>query len=178
MNKKLKFAIAVIVASLMFGAGGTANAAVTLQEDGSWFVGKGDVQSAFGWDSKTTDANFEKVTFRYTKVTEETVDCITRDRGTVTLHGTVSATSETTRSTVYEIRKSGKKTTQVVTGAFVTLTGTPSTVGSSPDCSAVEGVVDNSTKVTVVTETLIAEIESTWKGKKNILSASIWQHIK
>jgi len=178
MKTKLRISMAIVIASVMMVAGGTANAVVTLQEDGSWFVGKGDVQSAFGWDAKTTDANFEKVTFRYTKVEIETVDCITRDKGTVTLHGTVSATSETTRSTEYEIRKSGKRTTQVVTGAVVTRAGTPTTVGSAPDCSTVQGVVDSSSKVTVVTETLFAEIESTLKGKKNILIASIWEHNK
>jgi hypothetical protein len=178
MNANSKIAAALLAASLLFGVGGSANAVVSLQEDGSWFVGKGDVQSAFGWDAKTSDTNFEKVTFKYKSVTEETVECVTKDRGSVTLHGTTASTSATERATVYEVRRSGKNSSQVVTGAFVKLSGTPSTVGSSPDCSTVGGVVDNSTKITVRTRTLLAEIEQSIKGKKNVVSAVIWEEIK
>jgi hypothetical protein len=173
MRLKKRAATGMIAAScvLAFTAAtlAPASAIVTRGDDGVWFVGKGDVQSLFGWDAKTSDAQFEGVTFTYKKTVTTTVDCITRYRGTVTVHGSITSTDGTQRTTAFDVRK-GKTT---VTGAWVQLFGAPVNTGSEPECE--EGEVDNSSKVTVTKEELFAHtLQAGRKGNTGL----IWSEVK
>jgi hypothetical protein len=63
--KKLYLAIALALATMVVTAG-AAFAIVTFDpESGTGFVGKGDVQLAFGWNDKQLQQNASSVTFSY-----------------------------------------------------------------------------------------------------------------
>lgn len=52
-----------------------AIAAVSVDETGNGFVGKGDVQLAFGWNNQALQRNASGVTFSYNAVEEYKYDC-------------------------------------------------------------------------------------------------------
>lgn len=64
------------IAALLFGAAGSAISAVTFDPvSGTGFVGKGDVQLAFGWNNAQLQANQGNVTFSYQTVEIHTAVC-------------------------------------------------------------------------------------------------------
>ena len=65
-TKRITAAVGVTVATLMLAP--AANAAVTFNETtGTGFVGKGDVQVAFGWNNKQLQTNATGVSFSFTQ---------------------------------------------------------------------------------------------------------------
>jgi hypothetical protein len=86
---------------LVIGLMGTALGAVTFDpETGTGFVGKGDVQTAFGWNNKQLQQNAEDVTFSVESVTAtETEWTCKRDDGVQTQERT--RTTETTTSGLF-----------------------------------------------------------------------------
>jgi hypothetical protein len=74
-TKKLHTAIALALAAMMLAAT-AAIAAVTFDPaTGNGFVGKGDVQLAFGWNNKELQANAKNVSFTYEETAEYTLLC-------------------------------------------------------------------------------------------------------
>lgn len=68
--------VAAAMATLVATVGSQASAVVVRVDNGNvWTVGKGDVQSLFGWNAQTTDANFAGVSFLYEKLTTTDVIC-------------------------------------------------------------------------------------------------------
>jgi hypothetical protein len=72
-----KFVVATIAALLVVGmVAGMAFAAVTFDADtGEGYVGKGDVQTAYGWNNKQLQDNAEGLTFTYEASGEYTLVC-------------------------------------------------------------------------------------------------------
>lgn len=69
----LKSAVAAVA---LFAAVGTASALVTFDpENGEGFVGKGDVQLAFGWNNSALQENANGVTFQYAAIDEYEAVC-------------------------------------------------------------------------------------------------------
>jgi hypothetical protein len=122
-----------------------------------WFVGKGDVQSAFGWNAKQTDARFDDVTFRYELTVETVTRCVDTDKGTYSeVVGSMKEVSETIRTAAVDTRKNKSA---VTTGAFLTKTGTPVRNAHGGDCD--EGFARSSLKETTKSQTLIATYNGT-----------------
>jgi hypothetical protein len=77
------------LALALAGFTGAALAAVTFDPDtGKGFVGKGDVQNAFGWNDKALSTNVGGVSFSYSTTQTHQWDCVTGDRGVVTVQST------------------------------------------------------------------------------------------
>lgn len=74
---KRRFNLMLAVGSIgLLGFAGAAIAAVTFDAaDGTGFVGKGDVQLAYGWNNKQLQANASNVDFLYTDVTDYEYTC-------------------------------------------------------------------------------------------------------
>ncbi len=73
--KKLYAAIALALAAMLV-ASTAAMAAVQFDPtNGTGFIGKGDVQLAFGWNNKELQSNASGVTFTYTEETEYEAVC-------------------------------------------------------------------------------------------------------
>lgn len=67
---------ALVSAIALAFAAAPASAEIVLNGDGTGFVGKGDVQSAFGWNDHAFQANAENLTFRLAAI--ESVSWICR----------------------------------------------------------------------------------------------------
>lgn len=68
-------AIALAMATMVVAAGAVVAAVSFDAETGKGFVGKGDVQLAFGWNNKALNTNASGVTFTGTSVTEQSWEC-------------------------------------------------------------------------------------------------------
>jgi hypothetical protein len=73
MRKKIAFLAACALGVLSIA--GVASAAWYVNDDGTGFVGKGDVQTAFGWNNKQLQDNAEGVTFSYASTETVEYDC-------------------------------------------------------------------------------------------------------
>jgi hypothetical protein len=117
-----------------------------------WQVGKGDVQSAFGWSAKQTDARFDAVTFTYTKVKTVVISCVNTANGQYQeIVGSKTEIDSTTRLNAVEPRRNKSS---VVNGAYITKTGQP--VSSESDSACTAGYERNGLKETSTRETLTA----------------------
>jgi opacity protein-like surface antigen len=82
-----KFITAAVIATLAISS--PASAAVSFDAaTGTGFVGKGDVQLAFGWNNKQLQTNAAQVTFHYESQSEYNVTCewTTEGRKETTTH--------------------------------------------------------------------------------------------
>jgi hypothetical protein len=124
--KKLYAAIALALAAMLV-ASTAAIAAVTFDPaTGTGFVGKGDVQLAFGWNNKALQDNASSVSFSATTVSDQTWVC-DRDAGPQTQE---RARTTTTQGVVSNIARDNKKQ---ITGFNLTgYSGTPSTSSEGP----------------------------------------------
>lgn len=102
--------VAVASAALILGTATTAGAAVTFDEStGTGFVGKGDVQLAFGWNNAALNANANGVDFEATTVTEQkTTWTCDRDAGPQTQERR-NTTETTTQGVVTKIHRDNKR---------------------------------------------------------------------
>jgi hypothetical protein len=71
-GKRMWVLVSVVAALAVVG---TATAAVTFHSDGTGFVGKGDVQNAFGWNNAQFKANAPGITFTEANDLEELQTC-------------------------------------------------------------------------------------------------------
>jgi hypothetical protein len=162
MNRRVWMKVAAVVTAVAaaVGVAGTASAVVIFDADDEatwdWSVGKGDVQSALGWNAKQTDARFNDVVFTYVKTTETVTGCV--DTATGRYNEVVGSKTDTDSTTRNNIVDDKRNKTQVVTGAYVTKTGAPITSGSDGECDA--GFARNSLRETSKTETLSVS----WQG--------------
>ncbi len=72
MNVTSKIALGLLASA---ATAFTAYAAVTVDEDGYGFVGKGDVQLAYDWNNAELQANAASLTFSFTSIVEATWQC-------------------------------------------------------------------------------------------------------
>ena len=132
-----KFAIATAVAAATIST--AALALVTYDPaTGTGFVGKGDVQLAFGWNNKQLQDNAGGVGFVYDQTTSYSGVCTwTTGEGTrgEQTHNVDHTTRTAVLSTVaYEARKNSSGKDGSITGFFLTGNGaTTSTGGAAPE---------------------------------------------
>jgi hypothetical protein len=162
MKKLMWFTTAAVAVGLTFGA--PAHAAVTLNTDsGSGFVGKGDVQSFYGWNNKALDTNASKIRFR-TQVKIVTVtswDCVTNQpNGNVRTTERVRRETTQTRNPITTVNRDKKKQ---VTG-FTLTGGVPTTTPVGNDgptletCPGGGTLVPNSREDVVTTDPVILQL--------------------
>jgi hypothetical protein len=108
--KEIKLATVI---GLAFAAS-TACAAVTYDDDGMGFVGKGDVQLALGYNNAQLQINAEKLGFRYQTEDKYAATCewnTVTGQGKIIYHDvTVHRTVTVTKSVAYSDRKNGNST--------------------------------------------------------------------
>lgn len=75
MKIKRFIGVVAIVGSMLMASTSMAGAAVELNDDGTGFVGKGDVQLVYGWNNKQLQDNADMVQFRSTIVSERSWEC-------------------------------------------------------------------------------------------------------
>jgi len=134
-----KFAIAAAVAAATISS--AAMALVTFDSTtGAGFVGKGDVQLAFGWNNAAAQRNAGAVTFQYESSNEyETVCVWTTGNRNPTVHRNTNTRSTSVSSTVAaDLKKTGQ-----YTGYYLTGFGATTTTGEVPyvggPCPGFEG---------------------------------------
>lgn len=66
---------AVVVAAVALSVNSASATVIRIDNGNTWTVGKGDVQSLFGWNAKTTDQQFGNVSFRYQRTRHSDVVC-------------------------------------------------------------------------------------------------------
>jgi hypothetical protein len=135
IGRTKKLYAAVLVALLALALGATAAfAAVTYDPDtGTGFVGKGDVQTAFGWNNSQLQANASTVTFSYNATdTYDAVCTFTTGEGT---RGERTHNIDHTKSTVVNstVASQLRKNNQLdITGFNLTGKGATTTQGTVP----------------------------------------------
>jgi hypothetical protein len=97
-----------------------AYAAVTTNSDGSIFVGKGDVQTIFGWNNQTLQKNAKDVEFQVhsTVVTEHSWVCVNNNNGQSTAEKSVTETITTEGMLSSETRDNRNQITGFILTGF------------------------------------------------------------
>jgi len=75
MLRKLLITTALAASFVVIGETISSAVVTRIDNGNTWTVGKGDVQSLFGWNAKTTDAQFQNVSFTYEKKRHSDVVC-------------------------------------------------------------------------------------------------------
>lgn len=138
-SKKTCVLLVGIIAALAFA--GVAAATVTFDpSSGNGFVGKGDVQTAFGWNNATAQAQANNVSFSMSQVTstDYAVTC-EWDTGTIHLVHHVQTTQHSVSDTLaYDVTKANRSNPQgSLTGYNLTGLGTGTTTPSGDPIPAV-----------------------------------------
>jgi hypothetical protein len=108
--KKLRARNLVLALALVGAFAGVAFALVSFNPaDGTGFVGKGDVQTAFGWNDKLLTQNVGSVDFFYAATQTHQWDCVTRDKSVFTKVSTETTIHNVADEVAYQARKSGAK---------------------------------------------------------------------
>lgn len=150
MRRTILIAAAAVAAALAFAT--PAAAAVTFDPaTGTGFVGKGDVQLAFGWNNAALQGNAGGVTFSYTTADSYDAVCtwVTGEgtRGEKTHNVTHSTTTEVAGQVAYDAR-----THKQIDGFLLTGYGTVTESGDIPvvggACPGNEGTDGTWTSVT------------------------------
>ena len=135
MRRIIKVAAVAATSLIALGAGSAAHASVTVNADGTGFVGKGDVQNALG-GLNNSQIQALKVDFTQKSTTEQSFDwtCV---KSTVTGNGTVKETRQeranVTTTDVTAVVSSVARVKNQITG--YNLTG----FGATTTSSAVDG---------------------------------------
>ena len=156
MNMK-KMIIAAVAATSIFAT--AAYAAVTLDEGGYGFVGKGDVQQPFGWNNATAQKEANNVSFKYESTDSYDVtiefDTGNPDKPKSVHHHIVTQekSSSVDASVASDPRKTGQWTgwnlngfgNQTVTGEAVPAVGDPCPNGNLGTCEVTAVSLGSST---------------------------------
>jgi hypothetical protein len=127
-TKKLYAVIALALAAVLLSATAAVAAVTFNPETGEGFVGKGDVQTAFGWNNKQLQTNASGVTFSYNAT--ETFDAVCTwvtgegTRGEKTHNVTKERSATVNSSIAYDPRVKNQITGFNLTGLGTT-TGDP-----------------------------------------------------
>ena len=113
---------------------GTASASWTLNEDGTGFVGKGDVQQIFAWNNKQLQDNANSVEFRTWTTTEQTWTCTNPSNGQTQGGRATSTTTRGIASSVARVR------TQITGFILEGWAGTPIETNAGPSVNSCGGV--------------------------------------
>jgi hypothetical protein len=165
MRPQNRILVAATTAAMAFTLSAVpAQGAVTELSDNVWFIGKGDVQTAFGWDAKTTDTYFDKVGFRHIQVTIKEVTCVSGSGNERRVTGVSTETSAVTKSVAMESRRNGSS---VVTGAFAEVSGK---LGDETRDDCAEGEKAQGGTTTHKYEALVAFLKVDVTSKKGVIT--------
>ena len=121
-------------------------ASVTLNDNGTGWVGKGDVQLAFGWNNAAAQKYAKDVTFSFEQSSSYEAVCVwvTEGKKESTTHTRTHKRKVSVASTItYDVRKTGQYTGYILTG-FGETTGegdeVPVVGGPCPGNQGNEGV--------------------------------------
>lgn len=154
----MKMSKTLLGVSICLAVAGIAFASVDFNPaTGTGFIGKGDVQDAFGWNDADLQANAAGVTFTYVseQVYEVTVEWLTGPEWKVTRHViTQTRTAGVNASVVYETRRNKQ---DKITGFDLLGLGSPTVSGTVPAVGAV--LVDPQTGNPYPTDHVVIAVE-------------------
>jgi hypothetical protein len=159
----------ILAAAACAAAGYVAYAAVTIEDDGTGFVGKGDVQLVYGWNNKQLQDNAESVDFRVNReeVTEVSWECTNPN------NEKVQERARTTTTSIAGVVSAVARERNQITGFDLTgYKGTP-TIGSS----VTEGPAVNSCPSgfwTLTTPAGVPEVVSSTGGLQVSIDGEKW----
>lgn len=171
----MKTAAAAALGAGLILAGAASASAYTMDSSGVGWVGKGEVQSAYGWNNQGMQDNVGGVTFVYDATATYDVTC---EFDNPSGHHVISQTKSTTvNSTVSsEARTNSKGKAGPMTGWYLTGFGTTTTHGQ--DAPAVgDGCPGNSGlgAITAVEQTSVGEggLYALWSGQRRLLTLTV-----
>jgi hypothetical protein len=150
MKTKTRIVLALVAC---VAAAITVYATVSIDDAGNGFVGKGDVQTAFGWNNAQLQANSGHLYFSYSAsvvTTQDTTWSCTNDRNdNVQDRARTTTTTTTTSNPNYgEARVKNQITGFNLTGGTANTTSTSSTTGNMLNsCPGGPWVFNNDTQV-------------------------------
>jgi hypothetical protein len=184
----MKKIIIGVIAVAMLAVPTAAIASVTIDAYGKGFVGKGDVQTAFGWNDAALQAKAGDVSFTYESKSDDTyaVTCEWDTGNKQIVHHVQNKSASLIDSVAYDVTKVDRKNpNQKITGfnltgktgEIVTESGIVPVVDASCPATGNEGGTDNSvnkliTAVELVSHESSEKLTATYAG----LSAVIWQN--
>jgi hypothetical protein len=155
--------------------GAASASAYTMDSSGIGWVGKGEVQSAYGWNNKAMQDNVGGVTFVYDATATYDVTCEFDNRGG---HHVITNPKSTgvNAAVSSDARNNSKGKAGPMTGWYLTGFGTTSTPGQ--DVPAVgDGCPGNSGlgAVTAVEQTGVGEggLYALWNGQRRLLTLTV-----
>jgi hypothetical protein len=171
----MKCAAAAALGAGLVLAGAASASAYTMDSSGVGWVGKGEVQSAYGWNNKTMQDNVGGVTFVYDTTATYEVVC---EFDTPNTHHTVTLPKHTgvnaTVSSDARNNSSGKQ--GPMTGWYLTGFGTTTTDGQAIPAVG-DGCPGNSGlgAVTSVEQTSGGEggLYALWSGQRQLLTLTV-----
>ena len=174
MFRKLA-AVAALGAGLLLAAAGSASA-YTLDASGVGWVGKGEVQTAYGWNNKAMQDNVGGVTFAYDSTATYEVVCEFDTPGGNHHVITNTKTSGVLATVGSDARKNSSGKQGPMTGWY--LTGFGSVTSSGQAVPAVgDGCPGNSGlgAVTSVTQTGTGDggLYALWNGQRRLLTLTV-----
>jgi hypothetical protein len=113
-NKRVWMFVIGAVAALTIGGG--AGATVTVNSDGTGFIGKGDVQAAFGWNNAQFQRNAAAVTFTLANELDEVQRCWQWQNGETVGFWFRYRTFDEDQLYTYQVQKKHQITGFVLTG--------------------------------------------------------------
>lgn len=151
-----KLLLAVAATALVSSA---AFATVTFDTNsGTGFVGKGDVQLAFGWNNQALQRNAAGVTFTYDSTDLYSVECewdtTTGNGGTVHHDITVPRHTSVNSTIAYDPRKNSNGLNGPITGFFLNGFGSSTTEGTVP---VVGGNCPGNSNIALITSVTLVE---------------------
>jgi hypothetical protein len=159
---KLSLACAAAAASVVLVAAPAA-ASVTYDSAGYGFVGKGDVQTGFGWNNKTMQQNFGGVSFTfeseatYSAVCTFTTGNPDQPQSVQTHDITIPRHTAVNATVAYEARRNSKGKDGDFTGWYLNGFGETTTSGTAPvlgeSCVGSENGIAGNGTWTSVTQT-------------------------
>lgn len=173
MFKKTAAATAMGVGLLLAAAGSAS--AYTMDSAGLGWVGKGEVQSAYGWNNKAMQDNVAGVTFVYDSTSSYEVVCEFDNRGghhviTNTKHSSVKATVSS------ESRNNSNGKQGPMTGWYLTGFGAVTSTGAAVPAVG-DGCPGNSGlgAITSVTQTGTGSggLYALWGGQSRLLTLTV-----
>jgi hypothetical protein len=123
--RKLYLAMGLALVAMLVAAGAVFAAVTFDPVTGTGFVGKGDVQTAFGWNNQQLQQNAGSVSFSATTVSEQSWVC-DRDAGPQTQERSRTTTTQGVVSNIARVKNQ-------ITGFNLTgYSGTPSSTTEGP----------------------------------------------
>jgi hypothetical protein len=169
-------AVAAAMGAGLLLAGAASASAYTLDADGVGWVGKGEVQSAYGWNNQATQKNVDGVTFVYEASATYEVTCEFDTPGGTHHVINQNQSTEVNATIGSSSRNNSKGKDGPMTGWY--LTGFGTTTGSGDEVPAVgDGCPGNSGlgAVTAVEQTSGGEggLYAVWNGERRLLTLTV-----